>query len=108
MNCLARCLVDIHSSTAQMVANAGAHYLAAVTECSSLTIRTAFLFALTRMRFAVNEHDWDRVFSVNVKGVMFCYKHAAIQMIKQGCGGRIIGAASTASKQGAPYDDYYF
>ncbi|KAH8110231.1 NAD-binding protein [Phellopilus nigrolimitatus] len=43
---------------------------------------------------------WDRIFSVNVRGSMLCYKHAAIQMIKQGRGGRIIGAASTASKQG--------
>jgi len=43
---------------------------------------------------------WDRVFSINVRGTMLCYKHAAIQMIKQGRGGRIIGAASIAAKQG--------
>ncbi|KAL5536620.1 hypothetical protein ACEPAF_443 [Sanghuangporus sanghuang] len=43
---------------------------------------------------------WDQVFSINVRGAMLCYKYAAIQMIKQGRGGRIIGAASTASKQG--------
>ncbi|PCH44769.1 NAD(P)-binding protein [Wolfiporia cocos MD-104 SS10] len=33
---------------------------------------------------------WDQVMSVNVRGVMLCYKHAALQMIKQGSGGRII------------------
>ena len=49
----------------------------------------------------MDAQKWDKVFAVNVKGAMFCYKHAAIQMIKQGRGGRIIGAASVASKQGA-------
>lgn len=44
--------------------------------------------------------DWDRIFSVNARGVFLCYKHAAIQMIKQGRGGRIIGASSAAGKQG--------
>ena len=39
--------------------------------------------------------DWDRLFSVNVRGVMLCYKHAARQMIAQGKGGRIIGASFT-------------
>lgn len=29
--------------------------------------------------------------SVNVRGVMLSYKYAALQMIKQGRGGRIIG-----------------
>jgi NAD(P)-dependent dehydrogenase (short-subunit alcohol dehydrogenase family) len=36
--------------------------------------------------------DWDRKFSVNVKGTFFCYKHAGLQMVAQGRGGRIIGA----------------
>ena len=49
----------------------------------------------------MDEAQFDRVMAVNVKGAMFCYKHAASQMIKQGRGGRIVGAASTASKQGA-------
>jgi len=34
--------------------------------------------------------------NVNCKGVLFCYRAAAIQMIKQGRGGRIIGASSLA------------
>ncbi|KAI0713498.1 NAD(P)-binding protein [Earliella scabrosa] len=46
--------------------------------------------------------EWDRMFAVNTRGVMLCYKHAARQMIKQGRGGRIIGAASIAAKQGFP------
>lgn len=38
--------------------------------------------------------DWDRVMSVNLRGVFLCYQAAARQMIKQGSGGKIIGAAS--------------
>jgi len=36
---------------------------------------------------------WDRTMSVNVRGPMLCYKYAALQMIKQGRGGRIIGTS---------------
>ncbi|KAH8090987.1 NAD-binding protein [Cristinia sonorae] len=46
--------------------------------------------------------QWDRVYDVNVRGLMLCYKHAAIQMIKQGRGGRIIGACSSSGKRGVP------
>ncbi|KAJ3487498.1 hypothetical protein NLI96_g3492 [Meripilus lineatus] len=35
--------------------------------------------------------EWKRVQAVNVEGVMYCYKYAAIQMVKQGRGGRILG-----------------
>ncbi|KAK0495886.1 hypothetical protein EDD18DRAFT_1309664 [Armillaria luteobubalina] len=38
--------------------------------------------------------QWDHMFAVNTRGVFLCYKYAAIQMIKQGRGGRIIGACS--------------
>ncbi|KAJ7097549.1 NAD(P)-binding protein [Mycena epipterygia] len=44
--------------------------------------------------------EWDRVMNINGKGAFLCYKHAGIQMVKQGRGGRIIGASSTAGKQG--------
>lgn len=44
--------------------------------------------------------DWDQVMSLNARGVYLCYKYAAEIMIAQGRGGRIIGAASIASKQG--------
>ena len=35
--------------------------------------------------------EWERVWDVNIRGTIFCYKHAARQMVKQGNGGRIIG-----------------
>ena len=36
---------------------------------------------------------WDKVVSVNLRGAMLSYKYAAMQMIRQGRGGRIIGAS---------------
>jgi len=44
--------------------------------------------------------DLDRILSVNVGGTFLCYKYAAIQMMAQGRGGRIIGACSGTGKQG--------
>ncbi|KAJ7779158.1 hypothetical protein B0H16DRAFT_807016 [Mycena metata] len=44
--------------------------------------------------------EWDRVMGVNARGTFLCYKYAGIQMVKQGRGGRIIGASSIAGKQG--------
>lgn len=38
--------------------------------------------------------------AVNVRGVFLCYKYAALQMIKQGRGGRIVGASSIRGKVG--------
>ncbi|GBE88160.1 NAD-P-binding protein [Sparassis latifolia] len=45
--------------------------------------------------------DFNRVMSINVLGTFLCFKYAAMQMIKQGRGGRIIGASSLAGKTGA-------
>jgi NAD(P)-dependent dehydrogenase (short-subunit alcohol dehydrogenase family) len=44
--------------------------------------------------------DWDTLFAVTMKGTFLCYKYAAQQMIKQGRGGRIIGASSLSREQG--------
>lgn len=54
----------------------------------------------TQRRDLATVADWDRIFSVNARGVFLCYKYAGRQMIKQGRGGRIIGASSVAGKQG--------
>ncbi|EPT01712.1 NAD-binding protein [Fomitopsis schrenkii] len=48
----------------------------------------------------IDVEEWDRVFAVNVRGVMLQYKYAAKQMIKQGRGGRILGASSVGGKRG--------
>ncbi|RVX71873.1 hypothetical protein B0A52_04272 [Exophiala mesophila] len=41
--------------------------------------------------------EWDQVMGVNAKGLFLCYREAGRQMIKQGRGGRIIGACSNSS-----------
>ncbi|CAF1385340.1 unnamed protein product [Rotaria sordida] len=51
--------------------------------------------------------DWDRVFAVNMRGVFLCYKEAAKIMIKQGRGGKIIGACSTLGYKAASMQASY-
>ena len=45
--------------------------------------------------------------AVNAHGPFLCYKYAARQMIKQGRGGRIIGASSAAGKSALPLTPAY-
>jgi meso-butanediol dehydrogenase/(S,S)-butanediol dehydrogenase/diacetyl reductase len=42
----------------------------------------------------VTPQDWDRMLAINARGIFLCYQAAAKQMIEQGGGGKIIGAAS--------------
>ncbi|OCH91287.1 NAD(P)-binding protein [Obba rivulosa] len=70
-----------------MIANAGIAHVAPVVETTV--------------------EAWERVFAVNVRGTMLCYKYAAAQMIKQGHGGRIIGASSVMGKKGCPMVSAY-
>ncbi|KAG5636435.1 hypothetical protein H0H81_008078 [Sphagnurus paluster] len=51
--------------------------------------------------------EWDKLFSVNARGTFLCYKYAALQMIKQGKGGRIIGASSILGRKGNPGTSAY-
>src|SRR5580692_824583 len=41
-----------------------------------------------------SEDDWDRVISINLKGVWLCLKYEIRQMLKQGGGGAIVNMAS--------------
>jgi NAD(P)-dependent dehydrogenase (short-subunit alcohol dehydrogenase family) len=59
-----------------MVANAGVHQIKSVLE--------------------LTEEDFQKMFKVNVFGVYASYVTAAKQMIKQGSGGKLIGAARCA------------
>ncbi|KZT69735.1 NAD(P)-binding protein [Daedalea quercina L-15889] len=47
--------------------------------------------------FDTSVDDLDTILSINVRGVMLCYKYAAMQMVKQGRGGRIIALANMAA-----------
>jgi len=46
--------------------------------------------------------DWNLCMDINLASTMLCYKYAARQMIKQGEGGRILGASSILGKKGGP------
>ncbi len=48
----------------------------------------------------VTPEDFEQLMAVNLRGVFLCYQAAARQMIEQGTGGKIIGAASIAAHKG--------
>ncbi|KAF9466485.1 NAD-binding protein [Collybia nuda] len=79
-----------------MVANAG---IAVVTPLLKSTAPIFYDIIHTHIIVATVE-DWNRVFLINVKGTLLCYKAAAKAMIKQKRGGKIIGASSIAGKKG--------
>jgi meso-butanediol dehydrogenase/(S,S)-butanediol dehydrogenase/diacetyl reductase len=51
--------------------------------------------------------DWDKMFAINMRGVFLCYKEAAKIMIKQGTGGKIIGASSIVGYRPFPMLSHY-
>lgn len=53
------------------------------------------------------DEDFRRTLDVNVVGVFHCYRAAARQMIAQGHGGRIIGAASVAAHRAGKWQGAY-
>jgi meso-butanediol dehydrogenase/(S,S)-butanediol dehydrogenase/diacetyl reductase len=63
-----------------MVANAGVAHVAPLLE--------------------VTPEEFDSLIAINLRGVFLCYTAAARQMIEQGHGGKIIGAASIAAHKG--------
>ncbi|KAJ7677885.1 NAD-binding protein [Mycena polygramma] len=75
-------VVKQHGGLDVMVANAG------------ITAKPGVPFA------EIPAAEWDRVMNTNARGTFLSYKYAGLQMIKQGRGGRIIGASSIAGKKG--------
>ena len=58
----------------------------------SWTVRIAISVSSSNLTRIPDPRDnFERTMAVNVNGVLFCYKYAAIEMIKQGRGGRILG-----------------
>ena len=50
----------------------------------------------------ITPNSYDRVFDVNVKGLLFTLQAAARHMVDQGRGGKIINLASQAGRRGEP------
>ena len=48
----------------------------------------------------ITEESYDRVFAVNVKGLLFTLQAVARQMVEQGRGGKIVNLASQAGRRG--------
>jgi NAD(P)-dependent dehydrogenase (short-subunit alcohol dehydrogenase family) len=48
----------------------------------------------------VTPENWDAIFDTNVKGLFFMLQAAAVQMIKQDKGGKIINVSSQAARRG--------
>jgi meso-butanediol dehydrogenase/(S,S)-butanediol dehydrogenase/diacetyl reductase len=65
-----------------------------------VTVANAGIARVERLLDASSQ-DWDRVFAVNARGVFLTYQAAARQYIRQGWGGKLIGASSQAGHRGA-------
>jgi meso-butanediol dehydrogenase/(S,S)-butanediol dehydrogenase/diacetyl reductase len=63
--------------------------------------------AVTAPLLETTADDLQRILDVNFKGVFHCYQAAARQMIAQGRGGRLIGAASVAAHRGGKWQGAY-
>src|SRR5579863_7420423 len=55
----------------------------------------------------LKEEEWDRVLSVNLKGVALCCKYEISQMLKQGGGGAIVNIGSVSSFRPQPNNVAY-
>ncbi|KAK1488453.1 benzoate 4-monooxygenase cytochrome P450 [Colletotrichum abscissum] len=55
----------------------------------------------------ISASEWDKVQAINVRGVFLCYKYAAQEMIKQGRGGKLIGACSISGYRPSQFAPAY-
>jgi meso-butanediol dehydrogenase / (S,S)-butanediol dehydrogenase / diacetyl reductase len=63
--------------------------------------------AITAPLLETTAEHWQLTMEVNARGVFHCYQSAARQMIVQGRGGRLIGAASVAAHRGGKWQGAY-
>ncbi|MBI5256500.1 MAG: SDR family oxidoreductase [Burkholderiales bacterium] len=123
-------VVDIHGAAAQAVADeitaAGGQAIGIATDVSrgeqveAMVAQVVARFG--RLDIAFNnaaidiEHEaldkateemFDRLMSVNVKGVWLCLKHEIAQMLRQGEGGAIVNTSSIGGQKAAPRQPLY-
>lgn len=63
--------------------------------------------AVTAPLLETSADQWHRIMAVNLAGVFHSYQAAARQMVQQGTGGRLIGAASVAAHRGGIWQGAY-
>lgn len=80
------------SLSGQMVANAGIAPLCPFIDSKLSTTPLNSRYSLSLLMPLVPVEKLDTVYTTNVRGIFLCLKHAALQMIKQGRGGRLIGS----------------
>ncbi|TEB21306.1 NAD-binding protein [Coprinellus micaceus] len=75
-----------------------------VNSLDRLDVMVANAAVVAPVDFITDDHidGWQKTFDVNLKGHLLCYKFAAIKMIAQGWGGRIIGASSIVGRKPEP------
>lgn len=72
-----------------------------------IMVNNAGIGYLMKPTIEMTQADWDAVLGVNLRGAFFGIKYAALQMIAQKRGGRIINIGSQASKSGFPFAAAY-
>jgi D-sorbitol dehydrogenase (acceptor) len=83
-------LDSIHALVAEVEAKAGG---------IDILVNNAAIFDLAPIE-EVTEKSYDRIFAVNVKGLLFTLQAVAKRMIARGKGGKIINMASQAGRRG--------
>ncbi len=64
-----------------------------------ILVNNAAIFAMAPIE-EVTRDQWQKIFAVNVEGVVFTMQAVAREMIRQGRGGKIINLASQAGRRG--------
>ncbi len=85
-------LASIGAAVAEVEARAGG---------IDILVNNAAIFDLAPIE-EISESSYDRMFSVNVKGMLFTLQAVAKSMIRRGKGGKIINMASQAGRRGEP------
>lgn len=71
-----------------------------------ISVQNAGVITIARVE-NITEDEWDRVMSVNTKGVFLCCQEAISRMRKHGKGGRLINTASGQARQGFVFTPHY-